>query len=93
MGADIFLIATDTDGVALDYGTEQERMLSRVTPAEALTHLTAGQFPEGSMGPKVSSAVQFVQNTDRRAVIASVEKIEAAIAGKAGTEFITDKMV
>lgn len=89
VGVDIFLIATDTDGVALDYGTDTEKMLRTVTTEAAAAYLEAGQFPEGSMGPKVTAATRFVQHTGKRAIIASVEKIARAVAGNAGTEFVS----
>ena len=90
VGADIFLIATDTDGVALDFGTDQERLLRTVTTGAAAAYLQSGQFPEGSMGPKVTAAARFTKNTAKRAIIASVDKIDQAVAGNAGTEFVSE---
>jgi len=90
VGADIFLIATDTDGVALDFGTDQERLLRTVTTEAAAAYLQSGQFPEGSMGPKVTAAARFIKNTAKRAIIASVDKIDQAVAGNAGTEFVSN---
>ena len=86
VGGDIFLIATDVSGVALNYGRPDQKFLSSVTIAEAEKYLKNGQFPAGSMGPKIQAAIQFLQNSGRRAVIASVEEIEAAVLGRAGTE-------
>jgi len=86
VGGDIFLIATDVSGVALNYGRPDQKFLSSVTISEAETYLMNGQFPAGSMGPKIQAAIQFLQSSGKRAVIASVEEIEAAVLGKAGTE-------
>jgi carbamate kinase len=86
VGVDIFLIATDVGGVALNYGRPDQKFLSSVTIPEAEKYLMNGQFPAGSMGPKIQAAIQFLQSSGNRAVIASVAEIEAAVLGKAGTE-------
>jgi len=85
--ADIFLIATDEQGVFLDYGTPDQRMLARLIPKDAGQLLDAGHFPAGSMGPKVEAAAEFVQHTGKRALIASIDHIEDAVKGDEGTEF------
>ena len=85
--ADLFLIATDELGVFLDYGTPDQHMLARLTPGQAEEYLAAGYFPAGSMRPKVEAAADFVQHTGKRAVITSVNHIEAAVKGGKGTEF------
>lgn len=86
VGVDVFVIASDVPGVALDYGKPEERYLRAMSVEQAKKHLKDGQFPPGSMGPKVDAALRFVQNSGGRAVIASIENIEQAVAGKAGTE-------
>jgi len=88
VGVDIFIIATDVSRVAVDYGTPAERPVERMTVAEARHYLAAGQFPAGSMGPKVEAAVQFMEGGGRRAIIAAIDGIEAALAGKGGTEIV-----
>jgi carbamate kinase len=52
---------------------------------EAQHYLDAGEFPAGSMGPKIEACIAFVSATGRRALITSVEGLEGAIAGTAGT--------
>ena len=79
--ADLLVIATDVDGIYLDWGTPEQRRLSRVTPDE----LKSYPFPAGSMGPKVSAAIQFVEKTGKRAAIGSLPDIEKIVAGEAGT--------
>jgi len=87
-GVDTFLIATDVDGAVLRYGREDAVLLNRVTAAEARRHMAAGHFPAGSMGPKVAAAAAFIEGGGRRAIITSVEKIEAAIYDTSvGTQF------
>jgi carbamate kinase len=81
LGADLFVIATDVDGVYLDWGKPAQRKLSRVTIQE----LRSNPFPAGSMGPKVDAAIHFVEKTGKRAAIGSLQDIEKIVAGEAGT--------
>ncbi len=85
---DTFLIATDVPGAALNFGKPGETFLRTLTVGDAGFYLEDGQFPPGSMGPKVEAAVQFVTGGGKRAVITSIESIEGAISGQAGTEII-----
>jgi carbamate kinase len=82
--ADLFVIATDVDGVYLDWGKPEQRKLGKVTPQELRAH----PFPAGSMGPKVSAAIQFVERTGKRAAIGSLQDIEKIVAGEAGTNVV-----
>ena len=84
---DIFLMATDVEGVMLNFGAKDQKLLRSISVAEAARFQKAGQFPAGSMLPKIEAAVQFVQNRAKRAIIASVASIDKAVQGKAGTEF------
>jgi carbamate kinase len=89
--ADLLLISTSVDRVALGYGTREQRWLDRMTVSEALGHLEDGsQFPEGSMGPKVQAAIWFVEATGKPAVIAGLDSMERALAGQAGTWIVPD---
>ena len=90
VGVDLFLIVTDETGVFLDYQTARQRRLDFLTVKAARAHLAAGQFPAGSMGPKVVAAARFVENTGRPAVIAGIDRIEAAVRKEAGTKIIPD---
>lgn len=91
VGVDIFVMATDVEGVMLNYGTKKQKMLYTVTPEEMACYREEGHFSTGSMLPKVEAAMQFVKHGGRRAVITSIKTIEAAVKGKAGTEFIPEK--
>ena len=84
LGADLFVMATDVDGVYADWGTPNQRRLDRVTPAE----LGAIDFPAGSMGPKVDAASEFAEATGGRAVIGSLDDIDGLVAGTAGTNVV-----
>jgi carbamate kinase len=86
LDADLFVMATDVDAVYADWGTPQQRRLDRITPAE----LEAMDFPAGSMGPKVEAATGFVEATGKRAVIGSLADLDAAVAGTAGTNVVTE---
>ena len=85
VSADLFLMATDVDGVYLDWGTPEQRLLSQVTPEELACH----QFAAGSMGPKVEAAGRFAAKTGGRAAIGSLADIAGIVAGKAGTNVVT----
>lgn len=87
VGADLFLIATDVEGVALSYGLSNQRFLRSLGTDEAKLCLERGEFPAGSMAPKVEAAVEFMEKGGKRALITSIEAIEKAISGQAGTEF------
>ena len=84
VGADLFLMATDVDGVYLDWGTPQARKLGQVPASE----LTGHQFAAGSMGPKVKAAARFAGKTGKRAAIGSLDDITAIVAGEAGTNVV-----
>lgn len=88
VGVDIFLIATDVPGAALNYGKADETFLRALTTSDAVRFLGETHFPEGSMGPKIEAAVQFMAGGGKRAIITSTEAIEDAIAGQAGTEIL-----
>ncbi len=88
VGADVFLIATDVQGAALNYGGKNQKFLGSVTLEQAERYIKEGHFAPGSMQPKIEAAMQFVLNCGGRSVITSLEDIEQAVAGKAGTEVI-----
>jgi len=83
--ADYMLILTDVERVSLNWGKKNARELTRMRVAEARRYARAGHFPEGSMGPKVLASVQFVEATGQPAIITSLRRARAALAGKTGT--------
>jgi len=85
LGADVLLVATDVDTVQLDYGTPAARALRTVTVDEIRGYAAAGQFPPGSMGPKVEAALRFVEAGGREAIVTSPGQLMAALEGRAGT--------
>jgi carbamate kinase len=81
VSADLFVMATDVDGVYADWGQSGQHRLDEVTPEE----LRAIDFAAGSMGPKVEAAIRFVEATGRRSAIGSLEDIGKIVDGVAGT--------
>ena len=82
--AELFVMATDVDGVYADWGTPEQRRLERATPEE----LRGSEFAAGSMGPKVDAALRFVEATGKRSAIGSLDQIEQIVDGTAGTQVV-----
>ncbi|HEX7705572.1 MAG TPA: carbamate kinase [Thermoanaerobaculia bacterium] len=85
LGADLFIILTGVNRVSLDYGKPTAREIERMTVAEAEKHLAEGQFPSGSMGPKIESAIQFVKAAKQQVLITDVDVLREALEGQDGT--------
>ncbi len=86
--ADVLMILTDVEKVYLDYGKPSQRPVERLTLKECGELLRQGQFPPGSMGPKIESAVRFLEGGGDSVIITSLEMAEAALAGRAGTRIV-----
>jgi len=85
--ADLLIMATDADGVYLNWGADSAEKISTTTPDEIEKH----EFEAGSMGPKVEAACDFVRRTGQRAVIGSLADLPSMVAGTAGTQFVIEK--
>lgn len=88
LDANTLLILTDADGVYLDYGTDDARRIEEIAADDLRDHLADGEFPEGSMGPKVEAACRFVNGEsrrERRAIIASLDNAVSALEDGNGT--------
>lgn len=83
--ADLFIVLTNVPKVAIDFGKPTQQWLDRMTVEEAERHLAAGQFPAGSMGPKIEAAVQFVRASHQNVLITDVEHVREALDGQDGT--------
>jgi carbamate kinase len=88
VGADLLLILTEVARVQTGYGTPEAREIARLPVSEARALLAAGEFPEGSMGPKVDACCAFVEGGGKRAVIAALAEAADATFGDAGTEIV-----
>ncbi|WP_297092945.1 carbamate kinase [Thermococcus sp.] len=86
--ADIFMILTDVNGAAVNFGKPDERWLGKVTVEELKKYYEEGHFKKGSMGPKVLAAIRFVEWGGERAVIAALDRAVEALEGKTGTQVI-----
>lgn len=85
LGADVLLILTDVERAAIGFDTPQERHLGSISAPEARGYLDAGEFPKGSMGPKVEAVCRFVEATGGLGVITSIEVCERALEDGVGT--------
>ena len=88
LDAELLVLVTGVTAVALDFGTMHERPVDEMTVDEARRHLDAGQFPAGSMGPKIESAMEFVAAGGELAVITSDRFVTAALEGRHGTRIV-----
>jgi carbamate kinase len=86
--ADVFIILTNVAQVSIDFGKPTQRAIDRLTVAEAEKHLAEGQFPAGSMGPKIEAAIRFVRASGRNVLITDVEHLREAVTGNAGTRIV-----
>jgi carbamate kinase len=86
--ADLLIISTDAEFVYLNYRKADQRPLERVDAAELRRHYEAGQFPPGSMGPKVAAALRFVESGGQRALITTYERLGEAMHGRSGTHVV-----
>jgi len=85
IGAEILLMLTDVRKVAINFGRPDQKDLDDITVGEAAKYLAEGQFPLGSMGPKIEAAMRFIKGGGEKAIVTSLESARQALAGKAGT--------
>ncbi|HBC76649.1 MAG: carbamate kinase [Candidatus Wallbacteria bacterium GWC2_49_35] len=83
--ADIFMITTGVEKVCINYNKPDQKTIDKMSLAEAEKYLAEGQFPAGSMGPKIQAAIMFLKNGGETVIITSPEFIEKAINGQTGT--------
>ena len=88
--AEEYFIITDVDNIYLNYNTENQQKINTAKASEIKKWLDEGHFGIGSMEPKIKSALYFLKHHGKKVVITSINKLEKAIAGKAGTQIIKD---
>lgn len=88
VGVDLFIILTGVDRVYLNYGKENQKEIKVMRVEEAKKYLEEGQFPPGSMGPKIKAAIQYIEAGGKEVLITSASKLKAALAKRAGTRII-----
>jgi carbamate kinase len=88
IGADLFLISTAVEKVAINYNKPDQRWLDRMTLAEAKGFLAAGHFAKGSMDPKIRAIINYLEQGGKEALVTNPENIERALEGKTGTRVV-----
>ncbi len=88
IGASLFVILTGVPKVAVDFGQDSQRWLDRMTVAEARKHLADGQFPPGSMGPKIESAIAFIEAGGEEVLITTADALKNEPYETVGTRIV-----
>lgn len=88
LGAEALVMLTGVDRVALDFGKPTQRALDCLTAEQARRHMADGQFPPGSMGPKIAAALQYLASGGTRVIITSLDRLCDALQGSAGTRIV-----
>jgi carbamate kinase len=84
--ADLFIILTNVERVYLNYGRPDEEPIGVMTVKQAEEHLSQGQFPPGSMGPKIKAAIEYVQGGGKEVLITSANQLKASLINRSGTK-------
>jgi carbamate kinase len=82
------IIVTSVDRAAIRFGRPDQQWLDTITVAQALAYLAAGEFPAGSMGPKMEAAIEFVEGGGQECIITCTEHVASAIRGERGTHIV-----
>jgi len=86
LGADLLLISTAVEKVALNFGTPEQEWVDQMTLSEAKSYLAEGShFAKGSMAPKIQAVIQYLEAGGKEAIITNPENVERALAGETGT--------
>lgn len=88
--AELLVIATEVERVALDFGKSSQRWLDRMSASEARSHLADGQFPAGSMGPKIDAILEFLDGGGGAGLVTDPPHLGRALAGETGTWIVRD---
>ena len=87
-GVDLFIILTGVDRVFRNFGEENQEPIKTMDIHEATRMLNAGQFPPGSMGPKIQAAIDYIKGGGKEVIITTTEKLKAALIGRSGTRIV-----
>jgi carbamate kinase len=87
----LLVLSTGVEQVAVHFRQPDEHWLDRITTTDAAEYLAAGEFPKGSMGPKVEAAIRFLAEGGQEVLITSPASLERAIAGETGTRIVPDQ--
>ncbi|MFO7866492.1 MAG: carbamate kinase [Candidatus Aminicenantes bacterium] len=86
--ADLFIILTDVPRVCLNFGTPEEKPLSKITVDDAKRFMKEGHFPPGSMGPKIKASIEYIDRGGREVLITSASHLKAALINRSGTRIV-----
>jgi carbamate kinase len=86
--ADLFLVSTAVEKVALNFGKNNQELLDKMTLREAKKYYRQGHFPPGSMGPKIRAIINYLEHGGRKAIITNPENLENALLEKTGTHIV-----
>lgn len=89
LGAELLLMLTDVEKVSLNFGKPDQKDLSTLSVSEARTYLREGHFPAGSMGPKITAAVRFLESGGSAAIVTTPELLVSALEGDSGTRIVS----
>lgn len=90
IGADLLLVSTGVEKVAINFNKPDRRWLDRITVAEAKNHYADNQFDKGSMGPKIQAVIEFLEGGGQTGLITNSENIGRALAGQTGTFIVRE---
>ncbi len=89
-GVDLFIILTGVDRVEENFGKADARPVKIMDVNKAQRMLNEGQFPAGSMGPKISASIEYIKRGGKEVIITSAEKLRLALIGRSGTRIVRD---
>jgi carbamate kinase len=89
--AELLIILTDIEKVAINFGSPQQKWLKNVSLESMIEYFKQGQFSPGSMGPKIEAAINFLESGGEKVIITSIEKGYEAVRGRAGTRIVKQR--
>lgn len=89
-GIELFIILTGVERVMRNFGQPNEEPIKKMDVKEAKQLLKAGQFPPGSMGPKISAAIDYIEGGGKEVIITTAEKLRSALIGRSGTRIVSE---
>jgi carbamate kinase len=91
LGFEDIIILTAVSQVAINFGKPEQQELGQITVSEAKKFFKEGQFPAGSMGPKIEAAIRFIEGGGKRATKGHLEEALSALLGEKGTHIVPDQ--
>ncbi len=91
IGASYLVIITDVENVYINFGQKDQKPIYRITSSEIEKYKKEGHFAKGTMGPKINAGLSFISNGGESVLITSIENIQNALKGKAGTIITNNK--